>query len=343
MLTPRRVVRGYLRGMRVRSLLLLPLVSGAVVAPATAATPPPAPRIAPGITAGGIDVSNLTVLQAAQKLKAEATPALRATPPVVLGVAGKPWRLTPAEAGLGVNGTKTAEAALARGVTPGDVPLVVVHDADRVAGFVDGIAAKVGRAPRNATLRITLRRMVVRRAKTGRGLDEAKARKQVTTALLTPGANRTLHQALTQVRAPINADDIRRSNSTVLTVDKAAFKVRLFKNLRFAKSYGVATGMPAYPTPSGLFRIQNKQVNPTWSVPNSPWAGELQGTTVAGGTAANPLKARWMGIVNGVGFHGTGQEYSIGSRASHGCLRMRVADVIALYKRVPVGTPVLIR
>ncbi len=50
-----------------------------------------------------------------------------------------------------------------------------------------------------------------------------------------------------------------------------------------------------------------------------------------------------MGIVNGVGFHGTGEEYSIGSRASHGCLRMRVRDVIALYKRVPVGTPVLIR
>ena len=50
-----------------------------------------------------------------------------------------------------------------------------------------------------------------------------------------------------------------------------------------------------------------------------------------------------MGIVSGVGIHGTSQEYSIGSRASHGCIRMRVADVIDLYPRVPVGTPVLIR
>ena len=101
--------------------------------------------------------------------------------------------------------------------------------------------------------------------------------------------------------------------------------------------------MPAYPTPSGRFSSTSKQVNPTWSVPNSPWAGELQGTTVAGGSAANPLKARWMGIANGVGIHGTAQEYSIGSRASHGCIRMRVADVIDLFRRVPVGTPVLIQ
>ena len=49
-----------------------------------------------------------------------------------------------------------------------------------------------------------------------------------------------------------------------------------------------------------------------------------------------------MGIVNGVGIHGTGAPWSIGSRASHGCIRMTVPDVIDLYPRVPVGTPVLI-
>jgi lipoprotein-anchoring transpeptidase ErfK/SrfK len=64
---------------------------------------------------------------------------------------------------------------------------------------------------------------------------------------------------------------------------------------------------------------------------------------VPGGSAENPLKARWMGIVNGVGIHGTGEPGSIGSRASHGCIRMTVPDVIDLYPRVPVGTPVLIQ
>jgi lipoprotein-anchoring transpeptidase ErfK/SrfK len=44
-----------------------------------------------------------------------------------------------------------------------------------------------------------------------------------------------------------------------------------------------------------------------------------------------------------VGIHGTAAEWSIGTAASHGCIRMRVADVIALYPKVPIGTAVLIR
>jgi lipoprotein-anchoring transpeptidase ErfK/SrfK len=50
-----------------------------------------------------------------------------------------------------------------------------------------------------------------------------------------------------------------------------------------------------------------------------------------------------MGVNGAVGIHGTGQEYSIGTRASHGCIRMRVADVVNLYRKVSIGTPVLIR
>jgi lipoprotein-anchoring transpeptidase ErfK/SrfK len=118
--------------------------------------------------------------------------------------------------------------------------------------------------------------------------------------------------------------------------------VRLWKNLELAAEYPIAVGQPAYPTPYGLFSIANKQVDPVWSVPNSDWAGELAGTTVAGGTAANPLKARWMGVTDGVGFHGTSEDYSIGTAASHGCMRMHVSDIIELYDQVPVGTPVYI-
>jgi lipoprotein-anchoring transpeptidase ErfK/SrfK len=152
-----------------------------------------------------------------------------------------------------------------------------------------------------------------------------------------------LHKPLTPVRAKVNADDLARVYNTVITIDRAHFKLRLFKALRFRKSYPVAVGQPAYPTPTGRFSITSKQVNPVWSVPNSPWAGELQGTVVEGGSAANPLKARWMGIANGVGIHGTGEDWSIGTRASHGCIRMHVPDVIDLFKRVPVGAPVLIK
>jgi lipoprotein-anchoring transpeptidase ErfK/SrfK len=50
-----------------------------------------------------------------------------------------------------------------------------------------------------------------------------------------------------------------------------------------------------------------------------------------------------MGLADGVGIHGTSEDWSIGSDASHGCIRMHVWDVKELYARVSVGTPVLIR
>jgi lipoprotein-anchoring transpeptidase ErfK/SrfK len=83
-------------------------------------------------------------------------------------------------------------------------------------------------------------------------------------------------------------------------------------------------------------------VNPAWSVPNSDWAGDLAGQVIPGGTPQNPLKARWMGIYNGAGIHGTDAAGSIGSAASHGCIRMLIPDVVELYDQVPVGAPVYI-
>lgn len=49
-----------------------------------------------------------------------------------------------------------------------------------------------------------------------------------------------------------------------------------------------------------------------------------------------------MGIFDGAGIHGTDETYSLGSAASHGCVRMSVPDVIDLYDRVDVGTPIYI-
>ena len=77
-------------------------------------------------------------------------------------------------------------------------------------------------------------------------------------------------------------------------------------------------------------------------MPNSPWAGSLAGQVIPGGIPSNPLKARWLGIADGVGVHGTADRGSIGSNASHGCIRMLVEDVIKLYDKVPVGTPIFI-
>nr|MBA3748639.1 L,D-transpeptidase [Solirubrobacterales bacterium] len=97
-----------------------------------------------------------------------------------------------------------------------------------------------------------------------------------------------------------------------------------------------------YPTPTGRFAVQTMQKNPAWNVPQSEWAGSLAGETIPSGDPRNPLVARWIGFNGGVGFHGTASSGSLGTAASHGCIRMSPPDVIDLFERVSTGTPVLV-
>ena len=121
----------------------------------------------------------------------------------------------------------------------------------------------------------------------------------------------------------------------VIIVNRSAFQLTLYKNLAPVKTYGIAVGQVGLETPAGLYNIQNKAVDPDWHVPNSAWAGDLAGTVVPGTDPSNPIKARWMGIYAGAGIHGTDADGSIGTAASHGCIRMRIPDVIELYDQVP--------
>lgn len=119
------------------------------------------------------------------------------------------------------------------------------------------------------------------------------------------------------------------------------FLLELTENGRKIKSYPIAHGQAAYPTPKGEFHVADMVVDPTWLPPDSAWAREAQ--PIAPGPN-NPLGTRWIGLNSGVvGIHGTNDAGSIGSRASHGCIRMYVEDVEELYSRIQLGTPVSIR
>lgn len=340
-----------------RRLLTLPLALLAL-APAAASAQAPAPdeRIAAGVVAGGVDVGGLTVPEAAKKL--DDALGRRLTRDVVVKAGNRSYRLTAAEGKIVFDAERTAKRALYEGrkrgdavATPSsggatagvDVGLAVEHSKAAVAAFASTVQSRSAKAARNAKLKITVRKMIIRRAKVGRRIDADKLAVAIDAALDNPNGSRRLRAKLLKVRPAINANDLRRRNRTVLTADRSSFKLRLFKNLKLRKTYGIAVGQAGHESPSGLFSITNKQVNPAWHVPNSDWAGSLAGQVIPGGAPNNPLKARWLGITDGVGIHGTGEPWSIGSAASHGCLRMKVPDVIDLYPRVPVGTPILIK
>jgi lipoprotein-anchoring transpeptidase ErfK/SrfK len=114
----------------------------------------------------------------------------------------------------------------------------------------------------------------------------------------------------------------------------------IYKDGKKLKTYRIAVGTSEYPTPTGTYRIVNKQTNPTWNPPDSPWAKGLGPIPPGPG---NPLGTRWIGTsAPAIGIHGTYADYSIGTAASHGCLRMHMPDVEELFEKVNVGMPVVI-
>jgi lipoprotein-anchoring transpeptidase ErfK/SrfK len=316
------------------SALLLVLVASASVSAQER-------RIKPGISTAGVDLSGLTVPEAALRLDQLLAPRLQGD--LVIGAAGVPWKLTMAEAQLKLDSVRTAKRALYAKTGTTTVAPAIAHSRVAVREFVNRIAGRVRKAPRNAAIRITVRHIFRAHSRTGKALPVARTRAAIDAALDDPAAPRLLHQRLVTVRPAVTFANLARVYNTVLTIDRQNFKLRLFKGLKWRKTYGIAVGMAGLETPAGRYAIQDKQINPAWHVPNSAWAGSLAGQVIPGGAPNNPLKARWMGIANGVGIHGTAEAWSIGTRASHGCIRMHVADVIELFRRVPVGAPVLIR
>jgi lipoprotein-anchoring transpeptidase ErfK/SrfK len=176
----------------------------------------------------------------------------------------------------------------------------------------------------------------------GRRVKAAALQQRIAQALTVPGVERTVRAPVRILKPKVTQAELAGKYPVVLIADRYNFKLRLYRNLSLQKEYTVAVGALGFDTPAGLYHIQNKAVDPAWHVPNSDWAGDLAGTIVPGGVPDNPLKARWLGIFDGAGIHGTDQTYSLGSAASHGCIRMAIPDVIELYDQVPVGAPIYI-
>lgn len=115
-------------------------------------------------------------------------------------------------------------------------------------------------------------------------------------------------------------------------INLAARSLALYKGTEKIRLYPIAPGTASSPTPVGYYKIREKEVNPTWTDPDT-------GTSIPSGPDC-PLGYRWMTLKGNYGIHGTNNPSSIGNYASHGCVRMYEKDVEALFDLVEVGTPV---
>jgi lipoprotein-anchoring transpeptidase ErfK/SrfK len=129
------------------------------------------------------------------------------------------------------------------------------------------------------------------------------------------------------------------SEEVHLEISLSRREVTLYQGTSRVKSYPIGIGRAGWETPLGTFEVQQMRENPVWI---HPFTDER----IPSNDSRNPLGTRWIGFwTDGhlwVGFHGTSDPSSVGTAASHGCIRMHNEDVEELFAQIEIGTPVTV-
>ncbi len=308
-------------------------VAGLAPAAAVAQDPAEPAPLAPGVIAAGVSIAGVPVSGLTEGAAIQAVNAQHVVPrrrPLALTFRGRRLVVHPVKVGYRANVAYAVKVALIYGRTkevPAEgvvVPLKQKVNRARLGATLRQRAARHDLRPRDAALSLRKVTPVVRKPRIGIAIDIRRSVRIVEAAIIRRDrpryalASRRIRPAVTSVGG-------------VVVIDRARFRLTFWKAGK-RTTFPVAVGQYAYPTPAGNFRVIQKQKNPTWFPPNSPWAAGL-GPVPPG--VSNPLGTRWIGTsAPAIGMHGTPQSYSIGSRASHGCIRMYIRDAERLYELV---------
>ena len=312
-------------------------------------------KIADGIRVAGVDVGGLDEEEATARVHKRLLAPLRHS--LRVNFDGESWKLQGAKLKVRADIDEAVEEAVAesqdgglpgrlvRYVTGGEVSESITpqvkYSESAINRFVRRVAAEINREPQNANVEPSAEELIVVAGENGRKLRDNLLTDDLNAAVLNASAPRTIVAKVRTTKPEVTKGEVAAEYPSYLTLDRSAYTLRLFENLKLAKTYTVAVGQEGLETPEGLYQIEAMEENPVWNVPESDWAGSLAGQTIPPGPS-NPIKARWLAIYEGAGIHGTEETSSLGTAASHGCVRMAIPDVEELYDRVELGTPIYI-
>jgi lipoprotein-anchoring transpeptidase ErfK/SrfK len=310
-----------------------------------------AARILPGVRIAGIDVGGMTPARANRALAETVSSILNR--PIDVSVAGKTWHLTARELGLSVDGAVAVDQALGLSSSQSwtsrlyrrltnkplsqSFDLAISYDGRPLESFVKAVAGQIRQAPRDAFLDFADGRLVTQRSKAGKALRIGASREALETALRDGASSVDL---VTRRLAP-KVSDKKLGKTIIIRVSQN--KLYLYDGLKLQRKYSVATGqLGQYPTPMGHWNVINKRINPTWVNPAKDTWGKNEPDFIPPGPD-NPLGTRALDLdAPGIRIHGTPADHSIGTYASHGCVRMHIPESEELFGLVDVGTPVII-
>lgn len=307
-------------------------------------------RILPGVLVAGVDVGGMTPGEAASAVAEALRPQLDAQ--ITLEAAGETWSATAEELGLRASIAPSVDRALAAGDPLSFIERAYRRFTDRPLGesfdvefrvkpspirsFAMEVADQVARPARNAAVLLDGDRVVMRDPKDGLALEVDRAVERIQGAVM--ARLPSVHLPTEPVRPKVGVRDL----GYTLVVDRAANELYVYRGFKLAKTYPVATGTPEYETPAGEWTIIDKVVNPTWVNPAPDGWGASLPPVIPGGPGS-PLGTRALYLdAPGIRIHGTYDVGSIGTAASHGCIRMLIEDVEEMYEYIPIGTRVLV-
>jgi lipoprotein-anchoring transpeptidase ErfK/SrfK len=310
-----------------------------------------ADRILPGISVAGIDVSGMSREEAVTSIEELAD--LRLTDDLAVQAAGRTWTVTPQGLGMSadVEGSVDEAFAVADELSLferlyhriADEPIGETfelewsYDEAAVETFVSQAYEEVALPAVDARIALVDGELVTRRSREGLELKAAVATNKILRALA-----RELDAVDLPVR-PVTPEITTAALGQTIVVDVSDNTLELLQGLRLVTGYGVATGTPGYPTPVGTFEIVDKRENPTWYNPDPEGWGAGLPTSIGPGPG-NPLGTRAMYLnAPGIRIHGTWDSSSIGTAASHGCIRMHIQDSEELYPLVTIGARVIVK
>lgn len=339
-----------------RTIVWAAIAVAAIAIPTFAFEQLRADRISDGVTAGGVDLSGLERHQAEAKLRRDLEEPLLEPIRAVHG--NRKSTLSAGGAGVEVDVEGMVDEAVeishqgffvvsaarnAIGVPRNaTVENRIKYSRRAVNNFVNRIAKQNNRDAVDARVQFSTKGLGQVDGQVGIRVRERRLKRSIIAAFEDPALPRRIKVPVRRKQPKVERKELAAKYPSAIIVDRGGFRLRLYKNLKLSKTYRIAVGQVGLETPAGLYSITEMQTNPAWNVPNSDWAGDLAGKTIPPGDPGNPIKARWMGLYGGVGIHGTSATNSIGTAASHGCIRMLVPDVEDLYERVQVGTPVYV-
>jgi lipoprotein-anchoring transpeptidase ErfK/SrfK len=308
-------------------------------------------RILPGVRVEGIAVGGMTRDQAIRVVTARADMSLAGD--LTVTAAGYSWHVTPAALGTRADVDGAVDQAFAAADRLSllsrvfhrvagkpvhlDIRVEYAHDQAKVQAFVQQAYDEVTEPAVDAGIDLVDDQLVMRKSKPGEELKAEAASARIL---------RAIDRQVSSVQVPVKVVQPKVTAATLgktLVVDLSENQLYLYDGFKVDRQYPVATAAPGYSTPVGSWQVVNKAENPGWYNPDPEgWGAGLPLYIPPG--PGNPLGTRAIYLsAPGIRIHGTYASDSIGTYASHGCIRMYISDSQELYPLVPVGTKVIIK